>query len=515
MRRAYVVGSNGPFEFGTVAQLRFALIDADRVTKCLSSPLCGFQVEAPAVGMRPKDIVEAIEAICEKSTPSDAVVCFFSGHGILDARGNLLLLWDQSDPAQLLTTTISIKKIMDALEGCEAKNKLLILDCCHAGAVVNMSGFKGAAEVSLRDAIVPPDNYAIIMAGGRADRARELPFRRAGFLTDTFCQALSDKMKDADSDGDRRISIGDITKWLTTCAANHNVEFPDYKVPYPSVFGKYRDFFLTLSLEDWTPWEVRWPDGSTMVVVPVRDAKRPDLAMCLSKYPITNIQYKALTDEGRGVVPTGESFEENGTSPRRGVWKGPFLPWWESSFNGDTNPVVCVSYHDALDYCKWVTERWRQLTVLPTAQLWDYGAFGTIYPTRDPRQWLRAANFHHKSKYTVAVENSNERTNAFGLADMIGNVWEWCVVERRDYAVLGPMPKAALRGGGFLDDLYEVEPFLEASTLTEGTNTRHSDLGFRIAGAVPIRSLPESVRAALDLTEAVPGLLEGAHVPPW
>src|SRR5262249_50310190 len=152
------------------------------------------------LGMRPKDVVEAIEAMCETSAPTDAVLCYFSGHGILDAKGNLLLLWNQSDPTQLLTSTISINKVMAALEGCAAKNKLLVLDCCHAGAVVNMTGFRGAAEVALSDCVVPPENYAVIMAGGRLDRARELPFLRAGFLTDAFCHALTDQIKDADND---------------------------------------------------------------------------------------------------------------------------------------------------------------------------------------------------------------------------------------------------------------------------------------------------------------------------
>jgi formylglycine-generating enzyme required for sulfatase activity len=94
---------------------------------------------------------------------------------------------------------------------------------------------------------------------------------------------------------------------------------------------------------------------------------------------------------------------------------------------------------------------------------------------------------------------------------MIGNIWEWC--SDRDVTVVSILPMGAptgildpresrhfyeeVRGGGFLDDLNQVEPFLPVYALKDGKDTRHSDIGFRIAGSVGIERLPESVQRHL------------------
>jgi hypothetical protein len=86
---------------------------------------------------------------------------------------------------------------------------------------------------------------------------------------------------------------------------------------------------------------------------------------------------------------------------------------------------------------------------------------------------------------------------------MIGNVWEWC--SDRDVTVAPILPMAAVtgtpdpresrhydvevRGGAFVDDLHQVEAFLPVYPLKDGEGTRHSDIGFRIAGSVRIERL--------------------------
>ena len=257
MRIAYLMASNGPKNFGTMRTLKYALEDANRIQKRFESQLCGFEVYTPKEGLAPKDVVYELETLCEKCSVGDTMLCYFSGHGILDNNGNLVLLWDDSSPDKLLTSAIRIDKIMNALQGCKAKNKLLLLDCCHAGAVAQLSGFKGTGEVILSDHIIPPDNYAVLVAAGRTDRARELMEHQGGFFTSSICLALSNEMVRADKDKDGRISLADLTAWVQECAAQHNQENPDDVVPYPSILGKFRgDFYLTATVQDWEPYEI-------------------------------------------------------------------------------------------------------------------------------------------------------------------------------------------------------------------------------------------------------------------
>jgi formylglycine-generating enzyme required for sulfatase activity len=248
----------------------------------------------------------------------------------------------------------------------------------------------------------------------------------------------------------------------------------------------------------------------------VRDSEYPDVGFCVAKYPITNEQFRKFTEATHMESPAGQHFvpTHDDSRSRSGSWIGPFYPWENSAFNHPAQPAVCVSLSAANAYCAWVNtlagEKKLPVTFLPSPQLWDYAAFGTPYPSRDPRIWLSLTKKRHNQASAPARTNeAGDRTNRFGVSDLIGNVWEWCELPPRPYGMLGP-PKpavASLRGGGFLDNLAEVEPFLDASLLVDGTDTSHSDLGFRVAGLVDVLTLPKSVRERLAACDSIPGLI--------
>ena len=234
-----------------------------------------------------------------------------------------------------------------------------------------------------------------------------------------------------------------------------------------------------------------------MVIVP--SIPMGDFALCVGKYPVVNSQYERFVRSGYWPVsePSGQNF--NGRA-----WEGPFYPWQDDEFNDPRQPVVCVSFLEAKKYCQWVDQEFMPVRSgssvrLPTMREWETAAAGSPQMFRRRRNWLKSVDvIHHKASRPAQIDPMGDRTNKLGFSDMFGNVWEWCsdVHERstpRQAVLFVAMPTeevVELRGGSYLDDLRYIEPSADSRILQDGLNTRHSDLGFRIAAILPIDKLP-------------------------
>lgn len=96
----------------------------------------------------------------------------------------------------------------------------------------------------------------------------------------------------------------------------------------------------------------------------------------------------------------------------------------------DNNPMVYVTWYDAVAYCDWLSEKTGNLCRLPTEAEWEYAARGGA----QSKGYKYSGS---QSPYSVAwfSDNSNKRTqavatkspNELGLYDMSGNVYEWCI----------------------------------------------------------------------------------------
>ena len=162
-----------------------------------------------------------------------------------------------------------------------------------------------------------------------------------------------------------------------------------------------------------------------------------------------------------------------------------------SNWRGLNLPVEQVSWDDAVAYCKNLTERERaagritaqQAYRLPTEAEWEYaaraGTTGARYGEPDAIAW----HGENSGSKTQAVKQ--KPANAWGLYDMLGNVWEWCADSARAYdsepvsdPVGSPSSERVRRGGSWVDDARFARPAYRGS---DPPQYKSSSIGFRLA----------------------------------
>lgn len=170
-----------------------------------------------------------------------------------------------------------------------------------------------------------------------------------------------------------------------------------------------------------------------------------------------------------------------------------------SSFKGPDRPVESVSWDDVQTFLERINAIVPGLDlVLPTEAQWEYACrAGTTTPfsfgdTITPEQVNYYGNYPYagggKGLYrqeTVPV--ASLPANPWGLSEMHGNVWEWCLDGRRTYRAeavtdpVGPMDRGAsrvLRGGSWGINAGYVR---SASRLAFVPGNRYNSFGFRCA----------------------------------
>ena len=141
-------------------------------------------------------------------------------------------------------------------------------------------------------------------------------------------------------------------------------------------------------------------------------------AFYMDKYEVTNAQFKKFVD-------TNPQWQKDHIEDR--FHDGDYLKYWNGNnypSEKGNHPVTWVSWYAAMAYAKWTGKR------LPTEAEWERAARGGLVVKTYPHGnmiTLRDANYGRNVGDTTAV--GSYPANGYGLYDMIGNVWEWCLDE--------------------------------------------------------------------------------------
>jgi formylglycine-generating enzyme len=204
----------------------------------------------------------------------------------------------------------------------------------------------------------------------------------------------------------------------------------------------------------------------------------------------TNYRTDAEKGGNAWALKDGKWGEQEGVN-----WRNPLFE------QKDDHPVVCVSWNDAVAFCAWLSKKEGVTYGLPTEAEWEYAARAgsdahTWYWGDDESGAQGRANvagegeeldWTYKFKdvkdgYTYTAPVGQFMPNAFGLYDMIGNVWEWCEDRYADKYPGGertnPTGPATgqtrvLRGGSWGRD-----PWVCRSAFRDGVSPAYRDGGF-------------------------------------
>ena len=201
-------------------------------------------------------------------------------------------------------------------------------------------------------------------------------------------------------------------------------------------------------------------DSSVMIYVPEgtflmgveKDSVKVD-AFYIDKYPTTNNQYKMFMEETNYNEPA--------------FWK-------DKRFNNSNQPVVGVSWDDAIAYTNWAGKR------LPKEKEWEKASRGTDgreYPwgNAKPDQSLAVFDLDISKGAPTNVGTHQSAVSPYGCYDMSGNVWEWCQewFTEEKYRVV--------RGGSWINHVNILSCAYRSCSVPSG---KDNNVGFRCVKSI-------------------------------
>jgi formylglycine-generating enzyme required for sulfatase activity len=178
-------------------------------------------------------------------------------------------------------------------------------------------------------------------------------------------------------------------------------------------------------------------------------------------------------------------FVEASSRPRPVQWNDP-------NFSHPDQPVVAVSWLEAVQYCNWLSDRTGRRYRLPTEAEWERaargGQEGFLYPwgNESPHAWDG-----YISRWPGSIEGplpaGQGPPNPFGLYDISENIHEWCADWfQRDYYAhspdrnpQGPVngDRRASRGGSWR---HQIKVSRCAARSSIPPRFQYLDYGFRV-----------------------------------
>ncbi|MFM8355569.1 MAG: formylglycine-generating enzyme family protein [Gammaproteobacteria bacterium] len=235
----------------------------------------------------------------------------------------------------------------------------------------------------------------------------------------------------------------------------------------------------------------------------------------MARHEVTVGQFRAfveathyLTDAERDVEVDGSNTPGCMSQRGSGIGWVAGRSWRDPGFaQAAEHPVVCVSWHDAKAYAQWMSQVTGEPYRLPSEVEWEYAASAVSQNAYS--QWAsrtKACRYGNGADQTPGPDGNliedgapcqdgyfytapvgQFQANAFGLHDMVGNVWEWVQeidqerwvgASKYQTGSLTDLQYHARRGGSWYNKPALVRP---TARRVDPLHYRNALIGFRLA----------------------------------
>jgi hypothetical protein len=194
--RALLIGnSTYPADEHNLQALKGPVKDIAAVNRALIDPGAGLFADVEVTLLPEATSARAIRALGRffgRADREDVLLVYFSGHGKLDQAGRLHLCMQDTESDDLLSTAVSSARIKEFADASRARNVVIVLDCCYAGA------FRGA---DLPGAVAGPGRYVLTSCRGTQLANDATVDNGTSFFTQHLVDGLLGAAPDLDGDG--------------------------------------------------------------------------------------------------------------------------------------------------------------------------------------------------------------------------------------------------------------------------------------------------------------------------
>ncbi|MGW6014308.1 caspase, EACC1-associated type [Streptomyces sp. NPDC055210] len=249
-RHALLVGVS-TYDSGTYSELPAVRADLHYMRAVLENTEIGMYNEC-AVAAEPTraEMLHAVATFLEARQSSETALLYFSGHGeYCEQDGQLYFLTRDTDPADLPGTAVSAEFLERMLQSCRAASKLVLLDCCSSGSVVQGWTAKGPSGVAAKPAgstLLRPTGVYFITASDALQAASAMAPAGSDLGTSRFTGEIVEGLRNGRIKEGGWITPDDLFEYLTVQMTRDGV--PEEQRPTKSTIRATRSLPFARSL---------------------------------------------------------------------------------------------------------------------------------------------------------------------------------------------------------------------------------------------------------------------------